>query len=199
MKKLILCTALVLTFLLAAGCQKKDIKLSAENVKTNTLLVKSDGTVQSGTVETFDKEYYSEEELKQYINDQITEFNQANGQDAMVLDSLTVKDGSAILVLNYSSLDNYDAFYKVENTLTTTAAARNKEVDLPDVFISSDDGAYASFDAALENDKYKVLIIHENTDVYVDGSIVYYSGGVLESKTKLQTGTDDETVIIYKP
>jgi hypothetical protein len=199
MKKFILCTALVLMFLLAAGCQKKDIKLTTDDIKSNSLLVKNDGTVQAGTVEKFDKDYYSEDELKQFINDQIANFNKTNGQDAITMDSLEVKESNAVLILNYSSLNSYNAFNKVDTTLTTTASVRNGEVKLPDVFVSAADGAYASPEAALENDKYKVLILHENTDVFINGSIKYYTTGTLEGKTKLQTGSEDETVIVYKP
>ncbi len=199
MKKFMLCTIFALGLIMVSGCKKKDREISVDDVQNNTILVKNDGAVQAATVEAFDKNYYNMEELTNFITKQINNYNQANGQDSIVMGPLQLMDGNAVLVLNYISLDHYTAFNKVEAAFTTAASAKNGEITLPDVYVSASDGAYASPEAALENDKYKVLVLHEETDVIVDGTVKYFTNATLVSESKLQTGSEDETVIIYKP
>ncbi|MGB8455111.1 MAG: hypothetical protein WCD89_22625 [Anaerocolumna sp.] len=199
MKKFLLYAIFTICLILSAGCKNKNRVITVEDVKNNTVLVKNDGTVQAATVEVFDKNYYNIDELKNYITEQVSKYNQAHGPDSIVLDSLNLKDGSAVLVLNYTNLENYTAFNEVEATFTTTADAKSSKLELPDVFVSASDGAYASPDVALKNDKYKVLVLNEKTDVIVDGSVKYFANGSLLSKSKFETGSQDQSVIVYKP
>jgi hypothetical protein len=55
MKKLILCTIMLLFLLGAAGCRKEEVFISTENVTADTILAKSNGVLQVATVEDFDK------------------------------------------------------------------------------------------------------------------------------------------------
>ncbi|QHQ60819.1 hypothetical protein Ana3638_08605 [Anaerocolumna sedimenticola] len=199
MQKFLLYTVLVFCLIFTAGCKNKERIISVDEVKNNTILVKNDGTVQSATVETFDKEYYNLDELKTFITDQIGKYNQTNGQDAIVFGSLDLKDGNAVLILNYSNLEHYKTFNKVDATLTTTVDAKSSNLELPDVYVSASDGAYASPDVALKNDKYKILIVNEKTDVIVDGTVKYFTNAALLSKSNLQTNSEEKSVIVYKP
>lgn len=199
MQKFLLYTVLALCLIFSAGCKNKDKIISVDDVKNNTLLVKNDGTVQAATVETFDKNYYNQDELNTFIMGQIGKYNQANGQDSIVLDSLNVKDGNAVLILNYSNLEHYKAFNEVDAALTTTIDAKNGNLELPDVYVSASDGAFASPDVALKNDKYKVLVVNEKTDIIVDGTVKYFTNAALLSKSKLQTNSEEKSVIVYKP
>jgi len=211
MKKATLCTILVLCFIMLAGCKREEIVITAEDVQTNTLLVNNKGTVQAAIVEKFDKKYYSLSELKDFISKKINEYNSEAGVGTVAetkaetkvgpitLNSLDIKDGNAILILNYATIDDYAAFNKVEATLATMESAQNGEISTPDVFISASDGALISKEIVLKNSKYKVLIVNENTDVIVDGTIKYYTNAVLVSSSKVQTDAEGETVIIYKP
>lgn len=199
MKKITFYAMLTVCLILMVGCKRKDIVITDEDVKTNTILVKNDGTVQSATVEEFDKSYYNLTELNTFISDNVNKYNQQNGENAITLTSLEQKDGNAVLILSFSNIDHYKTFNKVDLNLLTAKEAKSSNLTLPDVFASASDGSYISKDVALKNDKYRVLVLHENIDVYVDGTIKYYSDGALISKSKMQSAADGETVIIYKP
>ncbi len=199
MKKFLLYTILAFCFTLSAGCRNKNRIIIADDIQNNTVLVKNDGTVQTATVELFDKDYYNMDELENFITEQINKYNQAGGEDSVVMESLKIKKGNAVLVLNYSTLENYMDFNDVEAAFTTVANAKDSDMDLPEVYVSASDGAYTSPDVALKNDKYKVLVLHDKTDVIVDGSVKYFTNATLVSKSKLQTGSKDQSVIIYKP
>lgn len=199
MKKVSLCTILVLCFVMLAGCKKKEIVINVDNVEANTVLVKNDSTVQAATVEAFDKSYYNLSELKDFITEEMNEYNTEAGAEAITLNALEQKGESAVLILNYATIQDYTAFNQVETTLETVASVQSGVVVIPDTFISAADGSVVTQDVILKNDKYRVLITNEGKDVVVDGSIKYYTSGVLVSESKLQTSAEEETVIIYKP
>lgn len=199
MRKFLLYATLAICLAVSAGCKKKDMVITADDVDHNTVLVKNDGSVQAATVETFDKNYYNLDELKGFITRQINKYNQVNGQDSIILDSLILKDGNAVLVLNYTNIEHYDNFNEVKNAFITTADAKKSNTNLPDVYVSAKDGAYASPDTALKNDKYRILVLNEKTDVLVDGTVKFFANGKLTGKSKFETGSGEQSVIIYKP
>ncbi len=199
MKKFLLYAILALCLVLSAGCKKKDRIITAEEVKNNTVLVKNDGTVQAATVEVFDKNYYNLDELNNFVTNQINKYNQENGSGSIIMDSLTLNEGNAIMILSYAGLAHYNAFNKVETAFTTTAEAKSSKLELPQVYLSAKDGAYASPDVALKNSKYQVLVLNEKTNVMIDGTIKFFTNGKMNGKSNFETGSEEQSVIIYKP
>lgn len=199
MKKITLCTILTIFLILLVGCKKADIVIKVEDVHTNTILMNDDGTVQAATVEEFNKDYYNLTELNTFITEQINSYNSTNGEDAIKISTLELNGDNAILILDYTSIQHYAAFNEVEAYYSTIANIKNDQIALPDVFVSAADGAYTSDEVALKNDNYQILILNENTDVLVDGSIKYYSNAVLINKSKLQTASEGVAYVIFKP
>ncbi len=199
MKKITLCTILILLFVMLVGCKKKDIVISANDVRTATVLVNGDGTLQAATIETFDKDYYSLSELENFINEQVNVYNQNEGENRIVLHSLELVNGNAILILNYASVTDYASFNQVEANYSTVGEINTSGITLPDSFVSTSDGGFASKELVLKHEKYGVFAINENIDVLVNGKIQYYSNGVLADKSKLQTTSDGMAYIIFKP
>ena len=73
-----------------AGCGKS---LDAD---TDTVYVQKNGTVLSVDVETLDKDYYDETELKDYVTDAVSAYTGEHGKSAVKLENLSVKDGTEI-------------------------------------------------------------------------------------------------------
>lgn len=201
MKKVTLYTILVLTFLMLIGCRKKDIELTTDDVKSSTVVIKKDGTVQTATVEEFTKEYYNISELDNFITNHINEFNVAAGKDAVTKKELEVVDNNAFLILNYASVDDYAEFNDIvaANVPVSTLAAQSAELDLPDAYLSAKDGSYVNPETALKNEKYRVLIIKENADFQFEGDVKFFSNAILVDESQVQTGTEGVSFIIYKP
>ena len=80
-----------------AGCGKS---LDAD---TDTVYVQKNGTVLSVDVETLDKDYYDETELKDYVTDAVSTYTGEHGKSAVKLENLSVKDGTAILKMKYKT------------------------------------------------------------------------------------------------
>ena len=58
----------------------------------NTVYVNKDGKVESLSIETFDKDYYSEEELKTFIDKEIKAQQQERGEESLSLEEFEVKN-----------------------------------------------------------------------------------------------------------
>ncbi len=198
MKKSILVSILSLMVVLLFGCSTEKA-INVDEVKTNTILFKNDGTIQAATVETFDKDYYSSEELKTFITDKINEYNGTNTTDpAITLNKLKVESGNAALLLNYTKIEDYNTFNE-KNVIFTTAEAAKSADNMPEVFVNASNGAFVAPEVALKNNKYKVIILNDNTELVVDGKIKYFTNGELVSKSRFQASGEKESVIIYKP
>jgi hypothetical protein len=201
MKKITLYTILVITLVMLAGCKKKDIVLKTDNVKANTVVIKKDGTVQAASVEEFTKDYYNLAELEEYINNQVNVYNTASGEEAITVKSLELNKNNAILILDYKNIDSYASFNKVIaiNQPVTEVAAKSADLGLPNVYTSKEDGSYVNADIALKNQKYKVYITNENIDIQFEGDVKFYSNAALAEDSKVQTGTEGNAIIVYKP
>jgi hypothetical protein len=197
MKKVLLCTLFILLITIFTGC-RKNLELKAENVETNTIVVKKDGSAQAAIVDVFDKDYYSLQELTDFMNEEINSYNEENGEDVIILDEIEEIDGKVILILTYSSLSHYSAFNHIETQLVSAKDARNGDINLPDV-LSNKKEESISKETALEKDNYKVFGIKEDTNVVIDGKIMYYSNGEFIDSSKIKANGEDETIIVYKP
>lgn len=199
MKKFTLCSVITIFFLMLVGCKKEEIVISTDSVQTATILINDDGTVQAATVEEFDKEYYNLSELQTFITEQINDYNQTQEGEGILLESLELVDGKAVMILNYTTMEDYSLFNQVEAYYSTIEGLSTSGIILPDAFISASDGAFASQELATKNSKYQVVAIDEDIDLMVDGTIKYYSNGILADDSKLQTGSDGKAYVIFKP
>lgn len=91
-----------------AGCGKS---LDAD---TDTVYVQKNGTVLSVDVETLDKDYYDETELKDYVTDAVSAYTGEHGKSAVKLENLSVKDGTATLKMKYKTPEDYTGFNGIE-------------------------------------------------------------------------------------
>lgn len=198
MRRLFFSTVLLLCLVMLAGCSKNK-EIDTKNIQKDTFLLKKDGSVEAGTVESFDKAYYNLTELEKYVTDKVSKYNGAKGTEAITKKSLDLKDSNAVLVLTYATVDDYNGFNMSEDKLLTTAEAAGGNIELPQNFTTVKKSNTVTAGKALENKKYMVLIVKENLDVLLQGTIKYYSGGTLVDKHHIQTAEDGSTVIVYKP
>ena len=155
-----------------AGCGKE------ADADTNTVCVAKNGTVTSIDVESLDQDYYDGEELEAFVDAAIEEYNAANEKNAVELKDLTVGDGLAKLKLKYKSTEDYTAFNGIPlfqgKVVTAQAAGYDFDTDFAGI---AKDGSVTGVtkDEILAQEDLKVVIIKANTDVKIDGRILYVS------------------------
>ena len=106
----------ILAVILITGCLGGCSQFQAEH---NAVKVKRDGSVQAAVIDTLDKSYYSEDELKQTIDDSVSAYNQSQEGDPIVVKKFNVTDGKAELYMNYAASRDYQDFNNATLRRTT--------------------------------------------------------------------------------
>ncbi len=156
-----------------------------ETVVNTSLVVDKDGRVTSYLVNTFDKDFYSLDGLKEMVQSEADAFNIAHTQATE--DPLTVKavqsvgDGATVQVVQeftdtkaYAEYNEQDLFYGTR--VEALAAGISVNLDL----VNAADGTpadQAKLEKALE--KNHLLITNASAYIYCPYPVVYVSEGVV--------------------
>lgn len=182
--------------------------------ETDTIYIQKNGSVKEATVKQFDKTYYEEEELKSFIEDALEDYKGGGVR----MEKLLVEDKTAKLMMKYDNFQSYvdfdgrelfvgtvvqalangynfsGAFLKVENGKTSAGAGDTESTEIPSEAIGGD------IVSAEEEDK--VVVLNEDTDVVVRGSICYVSAEGVTVKDKntasVKKRNDGVSYIVYK-
>lgn len=200
MKKVIsICLCLVLMSSLLIGCGQ------SEDPDTDTVYVKKNGSITEISIGDFDKDYYDQEELQQFIEDEITSYKEENEDCDVKMDSVSVEEGVAKLSMNYGDYSDYAGFNGVEffagTVVQAIAAGYTFDVAYNSVEAGTEAGS-ADQTEVTGDDKFKVVVLNEDTDVVVKGKIAYVSGDnvTVKSDNTASVAAMNEGVsyIIYK-
>lgn len=163
--------AMVLCIGILSGCGTN------YNAEKSTVYVQKNGKIVSTDVEEFDTSVYDESALKSYIDDAIDSYTSENGSGKVKLQSLSVEDNKATLIIEYASADDYTNFNGVQLFTGTIAEALAAGYTFDGDFASiSDDKAVVCDASEFKNqDGFKVCIIKANTNLTVAGDIRYAS------------------------
>lgn len=165
--------ALAITAVLCAGMLSACTKTSYD-AETNTVYIEKKGKIVSKDVELFDEGEYQADDLKEYVENAVKEYTEANGKDTVKFDSLSVKDNMAALILKYASASDYTAFTGTDLFAGTVAEALSAGYTFEDDFVDRD-GNLCSTATVLDDSSLKVAIVKGNLNLKVKGEIVYHT------------------------
>lgn len=203
MKKKIIFIMVLLSFLALVGCSKEEIFISTDDINTNTMLVKRDGSIYAAIVEDFNKSYYNLSELNEFVSAEVNEYNNKVGSNEVVIEELELKNGKAILILSYSKMEHYSSFNEMP-VAYYSASTQNVALELPDQYVNAKKDTVVDKETAMDNGKNKVLVLYEPYEIIVEGDIKFYSNNAtLVEKNKVSSNSEDTTdvatVVIYRP
>lgn len=191
---------------LFAGCGTATIE-----GESNVVYVGKKGSVISLDIEELNQDYYDAEELENYVNDAVSEYNEAYGRNSVKVQELTVEEGTARLQMKYKTAADYSTFNGIElyqgKVIDSLAAGYVFDGEFARVEDGKVIGAATKQEIYAEDD-LKVVIIRANTDVQVDGEICYVSCENVEltgtNSVSIREGESDSyetevyTFIVYK-
>lgn len=199
MRKMILFTIIMISFLAFSGCKKEEIFINTDDITTNTMLVKRDGSIYATIVEDFDKSYYNLTELNEFVAKEVDEYNQRIGSEEVTIEGLELKNNKVILIIKYSKMAHYSAFNDMPAAYFS-ASTENVALELPDEYVSAKKDTVVDKAKAMKKGKNKVLVLYEPYEIIVEGNIKFYSNNVtLLEENKVSNNNDDMTVVIYRP
>ncbi len=161
------------------------------------IYVTRDGEIRSAEVTPFDNSAFQDnrddlDELKAFIESNVSTYNEAKGTEAVTIDSLTVEDGIATLMLTYASFNYFldfqgdDFGIRYLTLLTKENAVRNYDI----VNLTDPAGNPADLLVALERDDIKVLVVAGNGVVTVNGDILFLSDSLILNEVNTVRCTD---------
>ena len=186
--KLCLFTILAVGSLTACGSAVQD---------GSVISVSKDGTVSDTIRESFEEDYYSQQELQDEILKAVASYNAQNGNDAISVSKVSVEDGCTDVEMKYQSAKDYKDFNGEIFFVGTPAEARLEGFDLNKVFTSVSDSSETMGMAELFNTE-GVLVLITDTDqtVNLEQKILYISDEIEmldKSKTfRLKKDENDE-------
>lgn len=186
-----------------------------------SIFIQKDRKVVSAEIESFDNSAYAdsprykEDELKAFVEDAVITYNSENGGAAkayveekgeelpVAVESLTVADNTATLLLDFASADDYllfngtaDAAPVKDLIIGTVQDGVNSGLDFSSMVNA--DGTDADLDKLTSSSKYSLVSVTGSTVMKVEGKVVYMSAGVTLKDEHTVVTTDDTSYIIFK-
>lgn len=195
-KRITFGVCLIMCLSLLNGCGgSEELKLSS--IDTDTIYVNSEGSIELANVEEFDKEYYSESQLEDFIEETIDTYKKTEGSGEVTMEDFSVKDEVAKVLLKFDSAQTYAAFQGIDFQVVHTEDIQGNLV-LPESFVSADDGSSVSKDTVIKEDGLKLLIINEPLHVQLDGTIKYYSEASITGDNAAEITGEKTAIIVYE-
>ncbi|MDD3413899.1 MAG: hypothetical protein PHY47_07840 [Lachnospiraceae bacterium] len=197
---------IIVIFFLLFGAVKLFNELGNNSNATtldDTISITRKGAIVGTILESFDKEYYSELELKEMTEKEIAAYQQISGSSKSIdLKDFEVKDGKAELHLNYASDDDYRAFNGKELYVGTIQDLLENGINFNiELGAVEEDATDLTAGAALGLEGYHAIVLEENIDVKSPGKILYCSDNVSvlgKKEAKVNENNTELAYIIYK-
>lgn len=112
-KSMVLCSILILLTGVFTACGAKGSKVEVEST---TICIDEDGTVTHKIVEPFEKDYYNVDALSSMVEEEIREYNEEKGSEAVKLisaEEITDENENvrkALVTITYASAEDYQEF-----------------------------------------------------------------------------------------
>ena len=154
-----------------AGCSLPN---SNENT---TVSVNETGTVTENIVEAKGDEDYTEDDLKQYIENAIADYPSSD-KKAVRMESCSVDDSSVTIKMTYASMEDYSSFNHVGAFLGTLAEAEKAGYSMDQNFLDRNGNPADPDVLASRAKEWKVVILSEPVMVRLPDKILYATDNV---------------------
>lgn len=160
--KIGLLSALAMTLLTGCGTE-----FSAD---TDTVYVGKKGVIKGANVASFDKEYYDETELSDFITDTVDTYVSKAGDGTVEIVEFAVENDVAHVYLDYAASEDYAEFNGVEFFAGSVLDAKAEGYEIPNNLTAVTDK-----EVAWDDEKNQIIIVGQQTQVRVDGTILFVS------------------------
>ncbi len=163
----------VLFSALISGCSKKT------EYNETTISISKKGVITNEINESFNKNYYSQDELKSMIEKEIAAYDILTGEkDRVKLEGIRVENGRAKVTMIYNSFSDYADFNKVDFFYGTVNDALSEGFTLDVTMKSTVDGSNVNKDDIVKLGSSHIIIISEPVLVESLSDILYVTANV---------------------
>lgn len=162
-----------------------------------TIEVKKDGTIASVIVESFDKDYYQQEELQNMILQEAVNYNKNHASDSIAVEKVEVKKQQAVVVMQYAAAEDYMAYNHKPLFVGTVSGAIAAGYSLEGTLHEAADETKTITGTELSamGDK-QIVIVTEPLQVKVYAPITYLSEGAVLVNKKMASVSEEKMAYI---
>ncbi len=183
---------------------------SALNGESSRIYVTGEGVLQTATVETYaEQDYYRADELKAYLEEAVSKYNEVHGQEAVMLDSCTMEKGNATMVFRYGSGNDLVSFAseyedkanQVDSIAVTTLSEVLEQSESEGVvFVKASDGKQAEKKTLSGKGECIAVVLETKQPVTVQtqGKILFVSNNVVIKDHYTVQTAQGKNYIIFK-
>lgn len=159
--------------------------------------INKDGSIQSYITESFDKDYYLQEELQQMILSEAASYNRSTGQGSITVEKVEVAENIAKVEMTYASAADYSAFNETAFFVGSPLQAKKAGYDLNVVLSSVKDANDTIGEADILSMEGMTLLITDAPErVELFGKAVYADDhAVLSENKKVLLGEEDREMV----
>lgn len=172
MKKWICTMCTLILALSVTGCGSSHFEPSI-----SSLYVQKDGKITYAVVESFEKEYYSEEEFRSMTEREVDTCNSQYSEPVISVNKLEVKDETLYLLLDFADADVYSSYSGEYCTVGTIGEALDAGHSFQMVFKDADYEEHSVTEVTDQKDNH-VLILKSEGIVQLEGTVKYVSNNV---------------------
>ena len=180
MKKLRLIFLTIISMLIFMGCDEYTASISS-----NCICINDDGTVDAVIIEDFDQSYYSEDELMNMVNEEVSAFN-SNGQGSMNVVEHKLDNGKMNISLKFNDFDSYNSYMPESVYIGTVGGAYEQGMDFDrSLWVVGKGESTIGKNNLFEMENEKLIVVSGEYMVRCPSKIKYYSQGmyILDANT----------------
>ena len=212
MKKSVLAAALLLGAAAVSGCSR-GAGTEAFAPEESSLYLMGDGTVASASVESYEADYYSAEELKADVENALEEFNGAaesgdGEENGAVLKECTMEEGFARIIIEFPDPEEYLRFAEAYPEEDGEGQLKTLDiVPVPDgvtkgylVGASFKDakGNTVEYNEITKQNRLSVAAVEGPASIYLEGGVRYYSEGAVLEGDRIQTPEEGICYLVFQ-
>lgn len=182
-------SGIVILTVCLTGCDNRRIPDESQ------LVVEKDYSLKSYLIEPFDREYYDFADFKEWINKEVSLFNNSSADDSYVqlLQVLKIEESDMVAVtLKYSDYNAYSSFYDEPFFCGRVSDSFSRDVAIPETLNDADSGDKITKSAISDLGDYNLLVWTGDTRVILPEKIQYCSSNVEVISGKKAAGIDKE-------
>lgn len=178
-----------------AGCEDEQTEFTESGIE-----VLEDNTINAVIVENFTADYYQMEELKQFVAEDVANYNTEIGSAAVAVGESSMENGTIRLNLTFQNFDAYNGYMPEEVFIGNLQGAYDKGYDFDRTLnTAGKDGQTIARADLMNMGNSKVIVVTGDLCVRCPSKILYYSTGMtlLDNRT-VSADTEGNYFVIYK-
>lgn len=172
MRKRICAMCVLLLAFSMTGCGSSSFEPSI-----SSLYIQKDGKITYAVVESFEKDYYSEDEFRSMTEREVDTCNSQYSEPAISINDLEVKDQTLYLLLDFTDAEAYSRYSGEYCTVSTIEEALDAGHSFQMDFKDADFEEYSVTEVTDKKDDH-VLILKDECIVQLESTVKYVSNNV---------------------